>query len=241
MYTLPPIIFYPELKSTQDKAWEFHEKGFNRVVIIAGKQVMGRGRYGRTWFSPKGGLWFSYLRTINIESEMLDLVSLACGISVVFTLNNLNLNALIKWPNDIIVNDKKIAGILIGTKFSAEKITAIVIGIGLNLNINISEFPDDIRKQATTVFNELKHYVDEIKVLSSILKNIDTFLDNINITKSLIHENAQKLNYLKNKSVKILLSDGRMIEDVVEDIDENGKLKTVNGLTLSMHDVLHLY
>lgn len=241
MYTLPPIIFYSELKSTQDKAWELHEKGFNRVVIIAEKQAMGRGRYGRTWFSPKGGLWFSYLRTINIEPEMLDLVSLACGISVAFTLNNLNLNALVKWPNDIIVNDKKIAGILISTKFSAEKITAIVIGIGLNLNININEFPDDIRKQATTVFNELKHYVDEIKVLVSILKNIDAFLDNINITKSLIHENAQKLNYLKNKSVKILLSDGRMIEDVVKDIDENGKLKTANGLTLSMHDVLHLY
>jgi len=241
MYKLPPIIFYSELKSTQDKAWEFHERGFDRLVIIAGKQIAGRGRYGRAWFSPKGGLWFSYLKTINVEPEMLDLIALACGISVALTLKDLNLNALIKWPNDIIVNNKKIAGILIDIKFAAEKITSIVIGIGLNLNININEFPDDIRMYTTTVLNELKHYVDEIKVLTSIVKNIDTFLDDINVTKSLIHKNAQKLNYLKNKPVKILLLNGKIIDDIVEDIDEDGKLKTTSGLTFSMRDVLYLY
>jgi BirA family biotin operon repressor/biotin-[acetyl-CoA-carboxylase] ligase len=241
MYALPPIIFYPELNSTQDKAWEFHEKGFEKIVIIARKQTTGHGRHGRTWFSPKGGLWFSYLRTINVKPEMLDLISLACGISVALTLKSLDLNALIKWPNDVMVNDKKIAGILIDVKFIAEKIVAIVIGVGLNLNLSINEFPDDLKKQITTVFNELKYYVDEIKVLTSILKNIDTFLDNIDSVKPLIHENARRLNYLKNKLVKILLSNGKTIEDIAEDIDENGRLKTVSGLTFSMHDVLYLY
>ncbi len=240
-YSLPPVIFYPKIESTQDKAWDFYEKGFNRVVIVAGEQSMGRGRHGRTWLSPKGGLWFSYLRTIDTRLEELDLVSLACGISVALALNDLGLSAFIKWPNDIIVNNKKIAGILIDTKIIAEKITAIVIGVGLNLNVSINAFPDDLKKQVTTVLNELKHYVNEIGILISILRNIDKFLDNINNSKSLIYEIMQKLNYLKNKSVKILLLNGKIVEDVVENIDENGRLKTLNGLAISMRDVLYLY
>lgn len=240
-YKLPPIIFYDKLKSTQDKAWEFYEKGLNRIVVMAIEQSMGHGRHGRAWFSPKGGLWFSYLKTIKIQPELLDLVSMTCAVAVTLVLRDLKLNAFIRWPNDIMVNNKKIAGILVSTKFSEREIIAIVIGIGLNLNFNINEFPEELKKQATTVLNETKHYVDEFKILSLILQKLDTFLDNIIANRMIIYNYAKQLNYLKNKHVKILLTSNKIIEDTVEDIDEFGKLITSKGLVLSIYDALELY
>ncbi|MEM3833629.1 MAG: biotin--[acetyl-CoA-carboxylase] ligase [Thermoprotei archaeon] len=238
---IPPIIFYLRTNSTQDKAWEFYNKGLSNIIVLASEQSMGRGRYGRRWFSPKGGLWFSYLKTVNVQPELLDLISIACGVAVALTLRDLGLNALIKWPNDIIVNDKKIAGILINTKIMENKIVVLVIGVGLNLNVYINAFPKELREQITTVLNEINRYTDEIKTLILILQKIDEFLDNIILNKTLIHKYAKELNYLKNKPIKALLMGNKIIEDIVKDIDESGKLVTTKGLTLSIHDVLQLY
>ncbi|MGB9728613.1 MAG: biotin--[acetyl-CoA-carboxylase] ligase [Thermoprotei archaeon] len=238
---IPPIIFYSKINSTQDKAWEFYDKGLSNIVVLANEQSTGHGRHGRKWFSPRGGLWFSYLKTVNIQPELLDLISTACGVAVALSLRDLNLNALIKWPNDIIVNNKKIAGILISTKIMKNKITALVIGVGLNLNVNINVFPEELRGQITTVLNELKHYTDELKTLILILQKLDEFLDNIILNKATIHKYAKELNYLKDKHIKALLIGNKMIEDIVKDIDESGKLITAGGLALSIYDVVQLY
>lgn len=156
------VYHFTELDSTNDFAKGLLNGAQDGTVIVADKQRKGKGRLGRNWCSSEGGLWFSII--LGKGNGLL--IPLMAGVALCEILQELGLNVSIKWPNDIIIGAKKIAGIL--TELEGER---VILGIGLNLNI--SRFPDEIKGIATSLFLETgKTYVRE-EVLKLILGGIE--------------------------------------------------------------------
>ncbi len=146
------IEYYTQLKSTNDEAWEIIKEGSQSgTIIITDNQISGKGRNGNEWESKSGkSLTFSLIykpRTIPIEK--IGLLSIVAGVSVLDGLKELNINGGLKWPNDIILNKKKIGGILCESKINKRIIEWVVIGIGINVNESKDDFDSNLAKKAS--------------------------------------------------------------------------------------------
>ena len=197
------VVEFESLTSTQDMA-----KNMRRVntVIVAKEQKNGRGRRGRTWESPYGGLWFTV-----ILDNACELVTLAAGVAVVKALERMGVKAGIKWPNDIIHGEKKLGGII------AESSGGLVyLGIGINLN---NDIPESIRDIAVSVKD--KNIVPE-ELLVHILKELDSLLINDSDRKFEILTQWKKYQIIFGR--KVCVSDGKLICGVVRDINSDGSL-----------------
>jgi len=176
---------FKALSSTNDKAKEFAKKNKNNLVIISERQERGRGRFGRKWSSGVGGLYM----TVVLKEKDLDLtryLTFIAAISVAKSVRKLsNLNAEVKWPNDVLVNDKKICGIL--TETVSGKNNYALIGIGVN--INQKKFSKNITNKATS-----------LKIETNKSYNIK------NISKKIIKEFNKLYNNYKNKNYKKIIS-----------------------------------
>ncbi len=157
---------FVSLASTQDKAKQLAKKGSFNKVIIAEKQTKGRGRFNRKWFSSQGGLWMSIiLKPSNIRNSQY--LTFAAAVAVVNSIKKTaNLNAKIKWPNDVHYNGKKLCGIL--TESILGKENYVIVGIGLN--INQKKFPEEIEDKATSLKLITKKNFD-IKKMSELVAN----------------------------------------------------------------------
>ena len=164
-------MVFDTIPSTNDFTYRL---GFNEpiegTVVVAGEQTSGKGRKGAKWYSPRGGLWFSTLLYPEIEPGSLHRLTLMTSLSVSQTLREMfHLNAMIKWPNDVVVEGKKICGILTEAKISGFRTDFVVIGEGLNLNLD--EF--DNLENVTSVQNELGYKVDLYEVFESLMVKLD--------------------------------------------------------------------
>lgn len=164
---------FKTVDSTNNVARKLAEKGFEKVVVIAETQTNGRGRYGRTWFSPKGGLWFSIILKPKINPNEAFKLSFLTALSIAKAIKELyNLEATIKWPNDILVNGKKVCGILSETKIKNEELEFIILGIGVNANIPAESFPKELRDTSTSLKILLGKNISTTILLQEILDNI---------------------------------------------------------------------
>jgi len=152
------------------------------LVLLAKEQVAGYGRKGAVWFSPKGGLYFSIILPKSKIEDLQTLTILAAFIVAKVVKENFNLEPLIKLPNDIFVNGKKIAGILTEnvvrpTFGEYPDVKLSVMGIGLNTNIK--KFPKDLENIATSLKIELGKKVNNEKILKEIIKGLKEQLKTI--------------------------------------------------------------
>jgi BirA family biotin operon repressor/biotin-[acetyl-CoA-carboxylase] ligase len=167
------IDSYQSIPSTNDLAFELASNNQinNNHVIVAKQQTLGHGRYGRDWNSPKGNLYFSLILRPDRKLEDPSLLSFIAAVSLSQSILNLDssVNIAHKWPNDILINDKKVAGILLKSSGEHNKKDFIIIGIGVNINSH----PKDTVFTATDLKSEK---IDDLE-LDKILK---IFLDNFN-------------------------------------------------------------
>jgi BirA family biotin operon repressor/biotin-[acetyl-CoA-carboxylase] ligase len=172
------ILRFKKITSTNQKAKELAKKGFQPwSVILAKEQTSGYGRKGDFWYSPKGGLYFSIiLPQIQIE-DLQTLTLLAAFVVAKIIKDHFFLQPLIKLPNDILINNKKIAGILTENIISGEKVKSSIMGIGLNTNLE--KFPKDLENKATSLKIELGKEVDNQKILKEIIKGLKEQFKNI--------------------------------------------------------------
>ncbi|MED5579706.1 MAG: biotin--[acetyl-CoA-carboxylase] ligase [Nitrospinota bacterium] len=169
---------YKEVESTNDIILDSSRQGAKEgLVVYAYSQKKGRGRLGRTWYSPKrDGLYFSFLLRPKLSKEKLHLLSLSSGLGVAeglqkfSNIKNKPLSIGLKWPNDIRVNKKKIGGILCEIEIDKEKNPAVTIGIGVNTNMNVRNLPDDLRKNTTSLKNEGLGEIENKKLLYTLLE-----------------------------------------------------------------------
>ncbi len=131
------VYYFPKITSTQDYCWSLGESGHSEgALVVAEVQTKGRGRLGREWASPEGGLWFSLLlRPEKIGFESLGLLPLIAALAMVKVVQKeTEMKTGIKWPNDLIIRGKKFGGVLTEVQSELERVHFVQLGIGLNVN-----------------------------------------------------------------------------------------------------------
>jgi len=168
-------IFLDEVESTNSFLIDLNRSTpqVNGTIVVANHQTKGKGQRGNVWIAKKGeNLTFSTLIFPDVDINYSFYLNIVASLAVNKTLKDLNLKSKIKWPNDILVNDRKIAGILIENSLSISKINQSVIGIGLNVN----QVAFDKNLIATSLKNEGVN-VDKVDVLEQIYKYLDFYYD----------------------------------------------------------------
>lgn len=164
------IVYLPQVDSTNTRAKELAGRGAPEgALVITEQQTGGRGRRGRTWFSPPGeAIYVSLILRPRITPVEAPKMTLMAGVAVAETLlSAISLEARIKWPNDILVGGKKIAGILTELSTEMDAINFVIVGLGLN--VNIGAFPDELRGSATSVLLETGKRFPRVKLIREFL------------------------------------------------------------------------
>lgn len=172
------LVYLPTVDSTNQEVKRIASAYPHGTVVIAEQQTAGKGRLGRVWSSPNGtGLWFSILLKPEIALNQIAGITLVCGLGVCKAIRKYTgLNALIKWPNDIIIGNKKICGILTEMTAEADRINYAVTGIGIN--VNTSEFDGEIKHKATSLSIENNNVINRAELFKEIILSLETEFDN---------------------------------------------------------------
>ncbi|MBC7073786.1 biotin--[acetyl-CoA-carboxylase] ligase [Candidatus Parcubacteria bacterium] len=174
------IFKFKKIDSTQKKAIEMikTQKAKPWTVIFAETQKKGIGRKGNFWYSPKGGLYFSIILPPTKIEDVEILTNLAAFWISKVIFEKFHCKPLIKFPNDVYLNGKKVAGILTQNLIFGKKIFSV---IGIGINTNIEHFPDDLKEKATSFFLEFGKKINNENFLKEILKEIYKGLRKINV------------------------------------------------------------
>jgi len=200
------IIYYDQIDSTNRVAKELAKEGKPAgTVVQAGQQSAGRGQYGRAFSSPQGGLYFSLLLRPDLKLAHLPLVTLATGLSCrEVLLASFGLDARIKWPNDIYLGNKKIAGMLCESVLVDSPETSpatVVVGVGLNVNSTIADFPMELQPLVTTLFAHLKKEIPLSSLLTLLVDTISANVEKLSREPQSILAHWQRYDYLQGKKV----------------------------------------
>lgn len=231
------IYHYNKIKSTQLLAISLAETNINTehgTVIVADEQDEGIGRGKKKWASPRGGLWMSLIIKPKIDFAKINMISVISAISVCEAINDIShLKTVIKWPNDVLINEKKLAGILIDTNTNNNKNDYIIIGIGINIDVDISkinlsiESNNIIPTRVTSIHNEIKaKNIDRFILMKQLLRKIDFYLsllENDRYHKKII-EIYKKLSNIIGKRIIIYHECLKKYSGIVKDIDNGGGL-----------------
>jgi len=170
------ILFLPEIDSTNNLAKEYSKNNAQEgLVVIAESQTRGRGRMGRPWHSPpETGIYLSILLKPNLKPNHLSFITLLAGVSAISAINEIShQRASLKWPNDILINDKKVCGLLCEMIQEKGNSFSVVIGIGINVNQVSGQFPEDLEKTATSLRIVNGSPINRLTVIRSLLKTLD--------------------------------------------------------------------
>lgn len=167
------IHYFKETESTNTIAREIANTVGEGVVVIAESQTQGRGRLGRKWISPEGGIWLSIILKPKIQPLYAPRITLLAGVSVAKTIRSLGLQAMIKWPNDVLINEKKVCGILTEIEAEMDMIDYCVVGIGIDANVDTESFPEDFRESSTSLKKELGKDINRVEFVQKLLLEFD--------------------------------------------------------------------
>lgn len=232
------ILFFKKIDSTNEeikrRALKGEEEG---LTVVAEQQLLGKGRLGKSWTSPKGtGLWFSVLLRPQISPYYVSGITLAAGLAVCNAIREVTgCNAKIKWPNDVICGNKKLCGILTEMTAEADKIDYVVTGIGIN--VNTKEFPVDIEHKATSLYLETGEEIPRAKLLQRVLAYLEhyteMFLDE-NQTDKMLNEYVELCATI-NRTVTTMRNQGEITGKAIG-IGKSGELKVRldNGQIISV-------
>jgi len=215
------VIYYPSLSSTMEVARREAVTGAAEgTVVIADEQTAGRGRMKRAWLSPKGSIALSII--LYPEVVHLPFLIMLASLAVVHSVETVTgLNTQVKWPNDVLINDKKVCGILIESDIKKDIVKYVVIGIGLNVNIKLGDFPD-IRLAATSLSDELGRDVSRLDIIRRLLVEVERLYLTLPGGEPIYEEWRDKLVTLGKR---IRVKSGRTVyEGVAESVSQDGSL-----------------
>lgn len=221
------IISHDELESTNDTAFRLADEGAEEgTVVVAETQLRGKGRMGRQWASPPGvNLYCSAILRPPIVPMQAAQLTLCSVIAVSRAIERTTgLRPVIKWPNDVLLSKKKVAGLLNEMSAETDKVNFIILGIGININMTQEQFPDDLRHPATSLCLELGSCVDRCAVARALLQALDELYDTY-LTQGyqpIRNEWLQRSNILHQR-VRVDLNE-RTLTGTVTGIDEYGAL-----------------
>jgi BirA family transcriptional regulator, biotin operon repressor / biotin---[acetyl-CoA-carboxylase] ligase len=211
------VIYYPVLDSTMNAARKEAQWGAEAgSIIIADVQTAGRGRMQRSWISPRGGLTFSLILRPNFD--YLPYIVMLAALAVTYGIQKITgLQPQIKWPNDVLINDKKVCGILIENDIHKNALRYTVVGIGVNVNVHVPDFAE-IAPIATSLSDETGKEVSRLDILRQILIETDR------LYQSLPHSDVI-LEQWKARLITL----GQRVRIIVGDEVRQGKAESVTG------------
>jgi BirA family biotin operon repressor/biotin-[acetyl-CoA-carboxylase] ligase len=226
------------------------------TLVLAEEQTAGRGRLGRHWFSPPGmNIYASILLKKTLDgdrlSQWLSWLPLMAAVSAAEAIETVaGTNVRVKWPNDLLIDERKVAGILCESGTSARSGPFQVVGIGINVNSLASDFPDDVRKTATTIHQQTGQQIDRNRLLVHLLQDLEFCLEEY-LSRGIepITLAYQRRSATLGKTVKAILADGSEFIGLAREIGFDGSLTVVrrqseggppSELSLRAADIIHL-
>ena len=201
------FFYFDSVESTQDFAYELLRGGgdFYPSVIISDFQIGGKGRKGPNWASPKGGIWMSLTLETDLKThELFHILMLVTRLLCQTLENNTNLISMVKWPNDILINGKKVAGILLDAEVESDSIRQVIIGIGVNTNNDLDYTKLMIKDKNSGMYDyditTIKYENQNIEIsnhdfIQYFLKNIDDAFQELKSSEFM----EELTTYYKNK------------------------------------------
>jgi BirA family biotin operon repressor/biotin-[acetyl-CoA-carboxylase] ligase len=227
--------FLDGVDSTNLEAWRLVDRGDgpDGAMVIAEAQTAGRGRGENSWHSPPGaGLWFSVILRLDLPGERMALLTQMVGLQISLALEKLlGFRTLVKWPNDLHLDGRKVAGILTEARSQANKATVAVVGIGLNVNQEPGEFPGELSELATSLRQHAGWPLDRAKILDASLDGLAESRDCL-AGSSLEKQDEQlaERSAILQRRVRIVGHGGEVTGEVVEQSLTGGlKLRTEGG------------
>lgn len=213
------IHYFFELSSTMDTAKELARKNCpDFTVVIAGRQTSGRGRLNRQWVSDDGGLYFTMILRPNIPVALSSRMNFLASLTMAYVLREMyQIEAAVKWPNDILVNERKLSGMLSELEAEADRVFFINIGMGINVNND----PTGVEPGATSLKKLSGREISRIKLLARFLDEFEDRLKNVDF-ENVISE-WKKYSVTLQRQVRIV-TQREVSEGLALDVDENGAL-----------------
>jgi len=215
------VLYYPTLTSTMEIArQQARQRAIEGTVITADEQTEGRGRLKRPWLSPRGNIALSVI--LRLDLLLLPSLIMLASLAVSHTISSVTgLKPQIKWPNDVLINDKKVCGILIESGINRKWVKYAIIGIGIDANLRLADFPE-IQPVATSLSDELGRDVSRLEVIRCLLIEMDGFYRTLLDGGDLYPAWRDSLVTL-GKKVRVTEGD-TAYEGIAESVDRDGSL-----------------
>ena len=227
------IYYFNTIDTTQNFAMKIaSKKNENGSIVISKKQTGGRGRMKRKWKSPVGGIWMSIIVHPKFDVTYITLIPIATSLALCIAIEKtLKINTKLKWPNDITLKGKKVAGVLTDASITSNHIESVVLGIGINFKINPNELESSIKKTpnfygVTTLVKKNESMVPLIKQFLYELENVLKLINSAQIKK--IRNEWTKRSSTIGKNISIVTNDGHVRGRALK-IDNDGGLVISKG------------
>ena len=220
------ILFFETVSSTNTVALERAEKVPEGTVVLADSQDKGRGRHGRVWISPAGvNVYMSIILRPRIKPKDSSLITIMSAVACTEAIRNVTgLTITTKWPNDLMISNKKIGGILTELKTQQQKTIFAIVGIGINVNSDLSDFPKDVEQTATSLKNEAGTSYSREPLIAEILNAIDRWYKILNsLKKEVILQEWKNLTSTLGRKVMVI-TPLETLTGVAEALDNEGML-----------------
>jgi len=215
------VEYYDSIPSTNIRAKEIAAESKEGTLIISEEQTQGRGRLSRRWVSPKGkGLWFSIILKPDFKPEKVYKITLIGAAAITEALEDMGIKSYIKWPNDIIVEGKKICGILTEMSCENDRVNYVIMGIGINVNLKEEDFDEELIEKATSLRIVTGKEIDRSQLLANVLNHMERLYIPFKVKGSL----DETIRICREKSILI----GNQVRIIRGDMITSGKVLNID-------------
>ncbi|MBC7121204.1 MAG: biotin--[acetyl-CoA-carboxylase] ligase [Candidatus Methanosuratus sp.] len=233
------LRLYTRVGSTNDIARSLAQRGVRNAVILAETQSEGRGRLSRSWESPRGGIWMSLILQPDIPPAHACWINMAVCVAACRAISSLlDMDAKIKWPNDLLINERKVGGILIEISSDGPHLEYAIVGLGINANIDPSAFPPEW--MASSLSYELGHEVPLLILIQGLLLELEEAYERIGGDE--IYQEWRQRSVTLGRMVRIASNSGELVGEVEDLADDGAILLRTGGRVVRVlaGDCIHL-
>lgn len=243
------VYYFDTIDSTQNQALKMAEDVANNgVIIVAAKQTGGRGRSGRRWISPAGGIWVSIILHPTFDISITTLFPIASALALSIAIEKTFLiQPELKWPNDLTIKGKKVAGMLVDVSLESNKIESLVLGVGINFDVNAKEIEKSLKGTpnfyGVASLSDQKQNVKPVQLVQSFLVELEKIYKSLNAkqTKKIIAEWTARSSTI-GKNVELNTPDSKIKGKAIKIDDDGALVVSENSKThrIIAGDVIHL-
>ena len=241
--------YFDIIDSTQNQALKMaNDTSHDGSVIVASKQTGGRGRAGRKWISPKGGIWISIILQPKFDISITTLFPIASALALSIAIEKtFSIKPELKWPNDLTIKGKKVAGMLVDVSLESNRIENLVLGVGINFNVNVKQIEKSLKGTpnfyGVATLNGQKKKVKPIQLVQTFLVELEKIYKSLNAkkTKRIIFEWTSRSSTI-GKNVELNTADTKIKGKAIR-IDEDGALVVLENNKehrIIAGDVIHM-